>query len=62
MIEDLVKKRKQLKISASEMARIIGYSAVWVYKFEHGEHRISKDFVQKYTNTLKKYEELLNNA
>ena len=54
MIQELVKQRKSLDISARKFSKIIGYSAVWIYKVEQGETRVSKEFIKAYKNGIKK--------
>ena len=54
MIQDLVKQRKELGISVRGFSNIIGYSAVWIYKVEQGETRVSKEFLKSYKNGIKK--------
>ena len=54
MIEDLIKERKSLGISAKTFSKIIGFSAVWIYKVERGERRVSESFIKAYADGIKK--------
>ena len=60
MIEDLIKQRKELGISARRFSKIIGYSMNWVYQVERGERRISKHFVDAYADGIKKIKKILD--
>ena len=59
MIEELIKKRKKLKLSIIQLSRIMGYSKDWLYKVEFGERRVSQKFIQAYEEALDKYENIL---
>ena len=60
MYEEIIKERKDLGLSRSVLSRVIGYSAEWIKEFEKaGERRVSKDFVNAYSNAIKRYKYFL---
>ena len=60
MIEDLIKERKSLGISAKTFGKIIGFSAVWIYKVERGERRVSESFVKAYEDGIRKIKDIFS--
>ena len=59
-IDDLINRRKKSGLSRRKLSKIIGYSVIWITMFENeGERRVSKDFIEKYRNTVKRYEKML---
>lgn len=62
MINKLIKKRKELKITRKMLANFIGYSYVWLTKIEWGgEKRYSDDFLKKYEWALNEFEKIKKN-
>ncbi|MBO7713059.1 MAG: hypothetical protein J6S85_05785 [Methanobrevibacter sp.] len=60
-IESLIHKRKYLGISRQQMARIIGYSYMWLRKIEcYGETKVSNTFYKRYDMALKEYMKLVD--
>ena len=59
MIEELIKKRKELKLSIRQLSEIMGYSTDWLYQVDLGERRVSEKFIKAYSEALKKYERII---
>lgn len=58
-IEELIKERKKLGISAKTVARISGYSAIWIYQVEEGRAKASKKLCEKYKKVLDLFKNVL---
>lgn len=59
-IEQLIKHRKKLGLTVKTMAKLTGYSAVWLYKIERKENKHSERVLKEYESALARFASIVN--